>query len=110
MHKKGFTILALFFLFTAAAAQDTYELNTDWKCINFSKLSAGGEKISQPSYSTKDWMPATVPGTVLTTLINNKLMPDPFYGMNNQRIPDIYKTDRDYYTYWFVRDFTEAAP
>lgn len=52
-------------------------------------------------------MPAVVPGTVLTTLLANKLIPDPFYGMNNQKIPDIYNTGADYYTYWFVKDFTE---
>ena len=51
-------------------------------------------------------MHATVPGTVLTTVLNNKMVPDPFYGMNNEKIPDIYNTGRDYYTYWFVKDFT----
>ncbi len=51
------------------------------------------------------WLEATVPGTVLTTLINNHLEPDPFYGLNNQKIPDIYTTGREHYTYWFVRDF-----
>jgi hypothetical protein len=111
MNKKwllttALTLLAFFSLF----AQDQYELNTGWKCINRSKVSAGGEKISLASYTLKDWIPATVPGTVLTTLIDNKLMPDPFYGMNNEKIPDIYQTGPDYYTYWFVKDFTEAAP
>jgi len=111
MYRKGLTttlvlLISLFSLF----AQDQYELNTGWKCINLGKVSAGGEKISLPAYSTQDWIPATVPGTVLTTLIDNKLMPDPFYGMNNEKIPDIYRVGRDYYTYWFVKDFTEAAP
>src|SRR6202012_3093189 len=50
-----------------------------------------------------------VPGTVLTTLINNHLAPDPFFGLNNKTIPDIYTTGRDYYTYWFVRDFKQTA-
>lgn len=27
--------------------------------------------------------------------------------MNNERIPDIYRTGRAYYTYWFAKDFTE---
>ncbi|MEN0056694.1 MAG: glycoside hydrolase family 2 TIM barrel-domain containing protein, partial [Mucilaginibacter sp.] len=40
----------------------------------------------------------------------DKKVPDPFYGMNNEQIPDIYKTGRDYYTYWFVKDFKEALP
>lgn len=54
-------------------------------------------------------MPATVPGTVLTTLLNNKKVPDPFFGMNNEQIPDIYKTGAAYYTYWFIKDFTEST-
>ena len=55
-------------------------------------------------------MPAVVPGTILTALLYNKLIPDPFYGMNNKLIPDIYTTGRDYYTYWFVKDFKESLP
>ncbi|WP_431217039.1 glycosyl hydrolase 2 galactose-binding domain-containing protein [Puia sp. P3] len=89
-------------------AQDNTELNTGWKCQAIGKIKAEGPKISTPDFSTKTWLDATVPGTVLTTLINNKLAPDPFYGMNNEQIPDIYKTGRDYYTYWFVKDFNEA--
>jgi hypothetical protein len=54
-------------------------------------------------------MNATVPGTVLTTMLNNKMIPDPFYGMNNKQIPDIYDIGSDYYTYWFVKDFSEKA-
>jgi len=29
--------------------------------------------------------------------------------MNNKKIPDIYDTGRDYYTYWFVKDFKEKV-
>ena len=90
-------------------AQNDYELNTGWKCQPIGKVKAGGDKVSQPGYSTSGWLDATVPGTVLTTLINNKLEPDPFYGLNNQKIPDIYTVGRDHYTYWFVKNFTEAA-
>jgi len=42
----------------------------------------------------------------LTTLLENGEVPDPFYGMNNKHIPDIYHTGSEFYTYWFVRDFT----
>jgi hypothetical protein len=93
-----------------ARSQNRYELNSGWVCAAIGSVKATGEKISAPSYSVKGWMPATVPGTVLTTLLNNKKVPDPFYGMNNEKIPDIYKTGRDHYTYWFVKDFTEKAP
>jgi len=93
-----------------ALSQNKYELNTGWVCSPIGSVKATGDKISAPSYSIKGWMPATVPGTVLTTLLDNKKVPDPFYGMNNEKIPDIYKTGRDQYTYWFVKDFTEKAP
>lgn len=87
-----------------------YELNSGWKCKKSSEIAKTGEDISQPALQIKDWLPATVPGTVLTSLLNNKLIPDPFYGMNNKLIPDIYDKGRDYYTYWFVKDFKEKVP
>ncbi|MCX6237297.1 MAG: glycosyl hydrolase [Bacteroidia bacterium] len=89
--------------------QNAYELNHDWKCIQISKVKLSGEKLSDPSSRLSGWLPATVPGTVLTTLLNNKLVPDPFWGMNNTKIPDIYFTGRDYYTYWFIKDFNEKV-
>jgi mannosylglycoprotein endo-beta-mannosidase len=90
-------------------AQNSYELNSGWKCAPIAKVKEAGAAISNATYSTATWMPAVVPGTVLTSLVANKQMPDPFYGMNNEQIPDIYKTGRDYYTYWFVKDFKQAA-
>ncbi len=88
-------------------AQDQYELNTGWQCANIGRVTEKGEAISNPAHALTGWQPATVPGTVLTTMLNNKQVPDPFYGMNNEKIPDIYNTGNDYYTYWFVKDFTE---
>jgi hypothetical protein len=35
-----------------------------------------------------DWMNATVPGTVLTTLVEQGVFPDPYFGLNNLAIPD----------------------
>lgn len=91
-------------------AQRSYELNTGWKCAAIAEVKANGPSLSTSDYSVANWMSATVPGTVLTTLLNNNKVPDPFYGMNNAHIKDIYVTGRDYYTYWFVKDFDEAAP
>ncbi len=107
MRYKGLIIFILVLFGTNAVAQRQYELNGGWQCINVKDIHEGGERISQPSFPLKGFMPATIPGTVLTTLLNNKVVPDPFYGMNNERIPDIYNTGRDYYTYWFVKDFTQ---
>jgi hypothetical protein len=106
---KAFTLFFLLLSCFSVSAQGSYELNSGWKCAPIGKATADGYKISNAGYNTGNWMPATVPGTVLTTLLNNKEIPDPFIGMNNERIPDIYKTGNAYYTYWFVKDFTEAA-
>lgn len=90
------------------AAQQRYELNSGWLGMPIAKVTAAGPQLSQPGYALTGWQPAVVPGTVLTTQLTNKQVPDPFFGMNNERIPDIYRTGRDYYTYWFVKDFQEA--
>ncbi|SHE72523.1 glycoside hydrolase family 2 protein [Dysgonomonas macrotermitis] len=105
-------VLILICLVTAGwlPAQNRYELNSGWKCHPLSQTKDRGENISNPSYSISKWKNAVVPGTVLTSLLANKEIPDPFYGMNNEKIPDIYDTGRDYYTYWFVKDFQENTP
>ena len=105
-------LILTFFLalvLTGLSAHEQYELNSGWQCQNSKQVTASGEQLSQPGFTLSGWMPATVPGTVLTTMLNNKLIPDPFYGMNNKKIPDIYYTGRDYYTYWFVKEFKETV-
>lgn len=90
--------------------RQTYDLNSGWVCKNIQKADSSGYVLSNPSHDLNGWIPATVPGTVLTTMLNDSLIPDPFYGMNNKKIPDIYQTGPDYYTYWFVKNFTELPP
>jgi len=111
MKNVNISILSvfLFFVFQFVLAQKKYELNTDWFCNPIIKTNSNGYELSKTSYVLKEWMPATVPGTVLTSLLNNGKIPDPFYGMNNEYIKDIYDTGREYYTYWFVKDFQEEA-
>jgi len=107
---RSFPLALAIFISLQAGAQNQYELNSGWHCAKATEIKSSGEQISQTNYALNGWLPATVPGTVLTTLLNNKLIPDPFYGMNNKQIPDIYDVGSAYYTYWFVKDFDEAAP
>jgi len=52
-------------------------------------ISVGGDSLSSIHYSPKNyWFPVTVPCTVLTGLVANKVYPDPYIGMNNMLIPD----------------------
>ena len=104
--------IVLLFLWCAsllARAQQRYELNAGWVCRNSKAVNADGAHISTFAFPTTGWLPATVPGTVLTTLLNNRQVPDPFYGLNNEKIADIYQVGNDHYTYWFVKDFEEKA-
>jgi hypothetical protein len=110
MVKTFFIVLFIAFISTGYSQIETYELNTDWKCRKFGSVDANGETISKQEYNIIGWEPATVPGTILTTLLNNGEIPDPFYGMNNEKIPDIYFTGRGEYTYWFIKDFDEKKP
>lgn len=100
--------IVIVFCFHFSTAQQRYELNTDWKAIPSLKTKDKGEQISTPSYKLSNTVPAVVPGTVLTSMLENKQVPDPFYGMNNERIPDVYHTGPAQYTWWFVKDFKET--
>ncbi len=111
MNKHNLPLLLLFFCsFLQVSAQNRYELNTGWLCRQASLMQMNGEQISTPLIALPGWKPAVVPGTVLTTQLANGDIPDPFYGMNNKAIPDIYNTGKAAYTYWFVKDFVESQP
>ena len=80
-----------------------------WKMKKAKEVEADGKQISAFGYDTAGWMEAVIPGTVLRSLVYNKVYPEPYYGKNNKLetglIPDIAKTGRDFYTYWFRTEF-----
>lgn len=119
--KIGLSIIWMGLLFTAVNAQvnnlawdaSRIYLNSkevhggyfDWVMKKAGELTASPEEISSPGFATSGWMPAIVPGTVLTSLVFNKVYPESYYGINNKLsnklIPDIAQVGRDFYTYWF---------
>lgn len=105
MHRYLGQLLLIFISSLAYGQQQ--ELSSGWKCFRASVVNQPGERVSLPFFKIEGWMDARVPGTVLAAQLQNGQIPDPAYGLNNQSIPDIYTTGRDYYTYWFVKDFTE---
>jgi beta-mannosidase len=68
---------------TVNQAVTKYELNNNWQFNQQGKT---------------EWYNATVPGCVHTDLLNNKLIPDPFFGVNEKDLQWIGKTDWDYKT------------
>ena len=85
----------------------------EWKMAKIADVSAPGEKVSSLSFDDASWMEAIVPGTVLNTLVYNKVYPEPYYGLNNKIesgiIPDISEVGRDFYTAWFRTTFKVPA-
>ncbi|RYX81996.1 glycoside hydrolase family 2 [bacterium] len=72
-----------------------------WKLVESPKITAPGATLSQPGFNSASWYNATVPGTVLTTLVNQGVYPDPLHGLNNLAIPEsLNKQD-----YWYRVEF-----
>ncbi len=63
---------------------------THWRMQGADKVPESGEAISAYRFRPDTWYPATVPGTILTTLVDNHVYPEPTYGENDRPevIPD----------------------
>ena len=81
-------------------------LHDGWLARRADEVLFDGNLLSSSKWNPDGWMKARVPGTVLTTLLENKLYPEPEKSLNNNLIPDIYTVGRDFYTYWFAKTFT----
>lgn len=84
---------------------DEWKLSDGWTLQEAPKVASDGAHISTSAYDATGWMRATVPGTVLTTMIDNGIYPDPDFGLNNLAIPEsLNKQD-----YWYRNEFTVSA-
>lgn len=102
-------ILSLFFAGQSTSQEAKILLHGDWKTRRAAEVPVDGTVISSANYALTGWTDAVVPGTVLTTLLHQGVYPDPFFGLNNDLIPDIYDTGADFYTYWFHKKFETPA-
>jgi hypothetical protein len=76
-----------------------------WTLIDAPSVGAGGAAISKTGFDAGAWKAATVPGTVLTTLVDRGVYPDPDHGLNNTLIPEsLNKQD-----YWYRSTFDAPA-
>ncbi|EJL27803.1 beta-galactosidase/beta-glucuronidase [Caulobacter sp. AP07] len=72
-----------------------------WSLAEAPKVTAEKTALSKPGFDTRTWYRATVPGTVLTTLVDRGVYPDPDYALNNTAIPEsLNKQD-----YWYRAEF-----
>ena len=88
----------------AAAVSEPLEISSGWKLQDAAKVAQDGAEISTAGFQPGGWYAATVPGTVLTSLVNDGVYPEPLYGENNRTnvIPEsLCRTP-----YWYRTEFT----
>ena len=103
MNKKTFLYITLsIFPLLGINAEKLYLTGGNWKLQRASEVSVAGEQLSQANFNDKQWLAATVPGAVLTSYLNNGLIPDPNFGDNQLLIDDDYFTADFWYRNTFV--------
>jgi hypothetical protein len=83
----------------SAAVPEPVVLDSGWQLQDVSKVPEPGAQIASAAYKPGGWYTATVPGTVLTTLVNNNVYPEPLYGENNR--PEIIPESLVHTSYWY---------
>ena len=68
------------------SSERTY-LSDGWVIQSSAKIQASAETISSLAFKPVDWYKATVPSTVVGNLVDDKVYPDPFFGMNLRSFP-----------------------
>ncbi len=121
--KRIITVCIL--LSSAAAAvqgQTRRALHDGWQVQTSEKAGRDGAAISSPSYRATGWYRATVPSTVVGTLVEDGVFKNPFYGMNLRDMPGMsYKIGQNfvhlpmdstspYAKPWWYRTTFRAAP
>ncbi|WP_348265106.1 discoidin domain-containing protein [Telmatobacter sp. DSM 110680] len=76
-----------------------------WRIQRANLVNDAGEALSKPAFQDKDWLVATVPGTVLTSYANAGAIPDPNFGQNQLHISDSYF----YSDFWYRTEFTAPS-
>ena len=86
-------VIIVFLVGTPAASSQkvtdpgTTVLRDNWFIQPSADVHAHGEAISSVGFSTRDWYPATLPSTVLSALVEDKVYSDPYTGVNLRSIP-----------------------
>lgn len=78
---------------------------SQWKLQDAKLVVGAGHDISRVGFRPERWYKATIPATVLATLVENKVYPEPLYGENNRTIPESLCRTR----YWYRTEFQVPA-
>lgn len=68
--------------------ENEWIISDGWELGTSTQVLESEVSVFSSDFNTSDWYNATVPGTVLTTLVDQGVYPDPYFGLNNMAIPD----------------------
>ncbi|HLV87487.1 MAG TPA: glycoside hydrolase family 2 protein [Candidatus Sulfotelmatobacter sp.] len=103
-------------------AENRLLLHEGWTLQTSAKVQAKGEVISTGKFLPEGWHHVTVPTTVVAALVNDKTLPDPFFGMNLRSFPGVtypiganfsgipMAPDSPYAVSWWYRKAFEIPP
>jgi hypothetical protein len=83
------------------ADDGTVPLESGWALTMDSRVSADGPALARAGADTSAWLPATVPGTVHTSLVEQGKLPEPTSGFGNMRAPEALSR----HSWWYRREF-----
>jgi exo-1,4-beta-D-glucosaminidase len=69
-------------------------LHSGWRMESSCKLSAKADAISLAGFDDAKWHPAVVPGTIVGSLVEDKSLPDPNYGLNLKSFPGAFTDNK----------------
>src|SRR5260370_6638091 len=95
----SFPVIATLWAATRNRLPEPIVLTAGWQLQDVAKVPEPGGVVASPHFKTKKWYPATVPGTVLTTLVNDHVYPEPLYGENNR--PEVIPESLCRTAYWY---------
>ncbi|ACL70061.1 beta-mannosidase [Halothermothrix orenii] len=75
-------------------------IKDNWKIAYFDVNEINSAEVASKDYIDHFWIPATVPGDVHSTLINRKIIDNPFKGHNDQKSRWIEKKE-----WWYRTEF-----
>jgi hypothetical protein len=86
-------------------ADGTLELSGGWKLVSQEFVGDDAGKISSCGFEDGWWLPAVVPGTVLTSYLNAGAVPDLFYGDDMYQVSEWFAHGQ----WWYRNEMTVPA-
>ncbi len=74
-----------------------------WRVQSAAFVEDTPQAICEPDFDDQQWIPATVPGTILGDYYNFGALPDPLYGENMHQISDSFFSGNDF---WYRTNIT----